>query len=154
MFGILRAKRWYFAVVVAAFVLAVLGSAPTARAEHVSICPHKIILNAEGQSDDVQAIVRIVLPSAYLESFAAVLYLDGVEVAVAESAYYCALDDNLIIGFDRTDLQNNPDVQALAGQTVVAEVVGSVVVDCGGALVEENFSGSDTVEILKPGNKK
>ena len=154
MFGVLRARRPHFAVLIAAFVLAVLASAPTARAEHVSICPHKIILNAEGQSDDVQAIVRIVLPSASLESFDAVLYLDGVEVAVAESAYYCAVDDNLIIGFDRTDLQNNPDVQALAGQTVVAEVVGSVVVNCGDELVEESFSGSDTVQILKPGKKK
>ena len=154
MFALLRARRWCLAVLIAAFGLAVLGSASTARAEHVSICPHKIILNAEGQSDDVQAIVEIVLPSAYLESFEAVLYLDGVKVAVAESAYYCALDDNLIIGFDRTDLQNNPDVQALAGQTVVAEVVGSVVVDRGDELVEVSFSGSDTVEILKPGNKK
>lgn len=154
MFAVLRAGSQGTLLVFAVFVLAVLALAPAAHAEQVSICPHKIVLNAEGQSDDVQAIVSIVLPSANLESFDAVLILDGVEVAVAESAFYCAVDDNLIIGFDRTDLQNNPDVKALAGETVIAEVVGSVIVDDGGELVEISFSGSDRVQIVKPGNKK
>jgi len=116
----------------------------------VQMSPHKICLNAEGQSDDVQAIVRMWLPSPHLVDFDVKLYFDGTQVAVAESAFYCVIDDNLIIGFDRATLQSNPDVVALGGQEVLATVQGLVTVDGYGVF---GFGGSDYVEILKPGKK-
>jgi len=146
--------------------LAVLGAflcagASIASAESVKIAPFKIVLNAQGNSDDVQAIVGMVLPSASIVDFEVTLSLDGEEnvVALAESAFYCAIDDNLIVGFDRTELQANPVVVGLAGQTVVATVDGYVTVEyvnADGELVSHTreFSGSDTVEIVAPGNKK
>ena len=145
--------RLLFVCVLAAFIVTV-GSAGTALGDdHVSMAPHKIVLNAQGNSDDVQAIIGMSLPSATIVSFDAVLSFDGVDVSIAESAFYCAIDDNLIVGFDRTELQNNPDVAALAGQTVVATVEGQVTVQTGDTTYTRNFIGSDSVEILKPGRK-
>jgi len=121
--------------------------------ETVNVNPHRIVLNAQGASDDVQANVRIFLPGAPVLDFAVTLAFDGVVVAEAESAYYCVLDDILLVGFDRTTLQNNPDVKALANTTVTATVEGTVWVDVAGVLTPVSFSGSDTVEILAPGAK-
>ena len=80
---------------------------------------------------------------------------DGdIVVAEAESAFYCVVDDILIVGFGRTDLQNNPDVQAMANKTVTATVDGSVtVVNVDGVEITTSFSGSDLVEIVAPGKK-
>ena len=123
-------------------------------AETVNVNPHKIVLNAQGAFDDVQANVRIVLPGAWVVDFDVTLAFDGVVVAEAESAYYCVLDDILIVGFDRTALQNNPDVQALANSTVTATVNGTVTVkNADGLETTVSFSGSDTVEIVAPGDK-
>ena len=124
-------------------------------AETVNINPHKIVLNAQGQSDDVQANVHIILASANITAFDAILSFDGIDVALAESAFYCVIDDILIIGFDRTSLQENEDVQEMANTTVIATVIGSVTVkNADGNEIETSFSGSDMVEIVKPGKKK
>ncbi len=123
-------------------------------AEIVNINPYKIVLNANGVADDVQANVRIILPGAWVVDFDVTLSLNGTVVSEAESAFYCVVDDILIVGFDRTSLQNNPDVQALANQTVTAEVIGSVtVINAEGIETEVSFSGSDTVDIVAPGKK-
>jgi len=122
-------------------------------AETVNINPHKIVLNAQGESDDVQANVHIILPGAQIvDDFDVTLAFDGIVVAKAESAFYCILDDILIVGFDRTDLQDNPDVQGMANTTVTATVDGSVtVLDAKGVAITKTFSGSDSVEIVAPG---
>jgi len=120
----------------------------------VNINPHKIVLNAQGEFDDVQANVHIVLPGAKIVDYDATLSFDGIEVAVAESAFYCVLDDILIVGFDRTELQENEDVQDMANTTVKAIVDGSVtVIDGDGDEITTTFSGSDSVEIVAPGKK-
>ena len=141
--------RTLVACALAALIITLSGTA-FVLAEPVKIAPHKIVLNAEGKFDDVQAIVRMVLPSANIVDYDVDLSLDGVSVAKAESAFYCLIDDNLIVGFDRQDLQNNPDVTALAGQTVTATVAGWVEVAGGGTF---DFSGTDLVEIVKSGKK-
>jgi len=148
-----RSNHRILGVCVAMALGVFLSAGGSVLGETVNVCPHKIVLNAEGNSDDVQAIVRMVLPSADIVSFDVVLRFDGVDVAVAESAFYCIVDDNLIVGFDRQELQSNPDVIALAGQEVLATVEGHVVVSVGGALFTREFSGSDYVEIVKPGKK-
>ena len=123
-------------------------------AETVNINPHKIVLNAEGKADDVQANIPIVLASALIVDFDVTLSFDGTEVAEAESARYCLIDDMLIIGFDRDSLQDNQDVQDMANTTVEATVEGYVIVEiAGGVQIETCFSGSDMVEIVKPGKK-
>ncbi|MDT8304164.1 MAG: hypothetical protein RQ760_21960 [Sedimentisphaerales bacterium] len=124
-------------------------------AETVNINPHKIVLNAEGASDDVQANVNITLSGSRIVDFDVRLEFDGILVAEAESAFYCVLDDILIVGFDRITLQNNPDVQAMANKIVTATVGGSVtVINSVGDEIITSFSGSDTVEIVAPGKKE
>jgi hypothetical protein len=139
---------------VSAGVLLVLIASGVGLAEIVNINPHKIVLNADGSADDIQANVRIILPAACVVDFNVTLSLNGTVVAEAESAFYCAVDDILIVGFDRTSLQNNPDVQALANKTVTAAVTGTVTVrNAEGIETEVSFSGSDTVDIVAPGKK-
>ena len=141
-------------MVVATVLLVVVGTG-VCRAETVNINPFKIVLNAQGASDDVQANVSMALPGALIVDFDVSLAFDGVVVAQAESADYCPIDNMLAIGFDRTELQNNPDVQAMANTTVTAFVTGTVtVINVDGDAITRAFSGSDTVEIVLPGNKR
>ena len=135
-------------------LLLVAAPSGVCLAETVNINPHKIVLNAVGAADDVQANVHIVLPGARIVEFDVTLFFNGIPVAQAESARYCLIDDMLIIGFDRTSLQDNKDVQKMANKTVTAAVDGSVTV----AIADDDeipvsFSGSDTVEIVQPGKK-
>ena len=135
-------------------VLLVVVASGVCWAETVNVNPHKIVLNAQGAADDVQANVNIILPSARIVDFDVTLSLDGIVVAEAESAFYCVLDNILIVGFDRTSLQNNPDVQAMANSTVTATVTGTVTVkNADGEEITTSFSGSDMVEIVAPGKK-
>jgi len=116
----------------------------------VNINPHKIVLNAEGKADDVQANIPIYLTSGWEQGFTAELYFNDTIVAEAESARYCYIDDMLIIGFDRTELQNNPYVKAIANSTVTATVTATLTNPDGELITIE---GSDIVEIVKPGKK-
>ena len=137
-----------------ASVLLVVVVSGVCWAETVNINPHKIVLNAQGAADDVQANVNIILPGAPVVGFDVSLSFDGILVAEAESAFYCVLDNILIVGFDRTNLQNNQDVQAMANSTVTALVTGTVTVkNANGDEIVVSFSGSDTVEIVAPGKK-
>ena len=142
----MKTKQW---LVVFMLILLIEG---LCWAETVNINPHKIVLNAQGAADDVQANVRIILPGARVVGFDVTLTFNGMVVAQAESAYYCVLDDILIVGFDRTTLQDNADVQAMANMTVTATVNGTVTVkNAEGIETAVSFSGSDTVEIVSPG---
>ena len=139
-------------------VLLLAISSGVCLAVTVNINPHKIVLNAEGKADDVQANIPIILASAKIVEFDVILsFNDGtgnIAVAEAESARYCLIDDMLIIGFDRTELQDNPDVQDMANSTVEATVEGSVtVINADGEEITTAFNGSDMVEIVKPGKK-
>ena len=140
-------------------VATVVGVCLAEDEDIVNINPHKIVLNAEGKADDVQANIPMVLPSASIVEYEVTLsFCDGnddmIVVATAESARYCLIDDMLIIGFDRTDLQNNPDVQDMANSTVELTVDGYVKVeDSVGDETTRSFSGTDMVEIVKPGKK-
>jgi len=119
---------------------------------HVNINPYKIVLNANGKADDIQANIPIALASASITKFDVTLSFDDIEVAKAESARYCLIDNMLIIGFDRTELQDNPDVQDMANSKVMATVEGSVTVrDADDKKVTTEFCGSDKVKIVAPG---
>ena len=137
-----------------ACVLLIVMTSGMGLAEAVNINPYKIVLNAQGASDDVQANVHIILDSASIVDFYVTLALDGIVVAEAESAFYCVVDNILIVGFDRTSLQANPDVQAMANETVTATVIGTVtVINADGDETTTVFGGSDSVEIVAPGKQ-
>jgi len=115
---------------------------------NVSINPYKIVLNAQGAADDVQANVSIGLSSARIPVFDVELWFDDELVAEAVSARYCLIDHILIIGFDREKLLANPDVIAMGNSIVEATVAGTVTDNNG---LTKEFSGSDMVEIVAPG---
>ena len=138
------------------FVAVLLAATGVSWAERVSITPHKIVLNAKGQSDGIDAIVGIVLPSGTIEDFEGKLRLvaeddDGnvveILIAMAHAVRYCAIDDNLFLTFDREVIQTHPEIVSRAGQTVLFGVEGSVTI--GGSLYE--FCGYDEAQIHAPG---
>jgi len=109
--------------------------------------PFKLVLNAQGQFEDVEGNFAVGLPAGAIDAFAFDLYLDGVWVSQAYAVRYCAIDDVLSVSFDRAALQANPDVVALTGLVVEAHIEGFVVV--GGD--EVDLAGTDEMEILAPG---
>ena len=142
-------------IVVVGLVAALLAVPGVVSAENrVKIAPHRIVLNAKGQSDGIDAIVGIWLPSSAITEYEAILYLvveddpdNPIPIASVVAVRYCAVDDNLFVTFDREEIQNNPYIIACAGQTVRFWVDGSVTV--GGDVYE--FSGGDEVDIHDPG---
>ena len=146
MFGIARTA--FCAVVIAATPL-LAGSAQAGEA-HLSMTPFKLVLNAQGQFEDVEGNFIVGLPGA-IDSFAFQLYLEDVLVSDAYAVRYCVIDDVLSVSFDRTALQANPDVQALAGLVVEARVDGSVSVFDGDDTTEIFLFGYDEMEIVNPG---
>jgi hypothetical protein len=136
--------------VLLAGVLLVVIVGSVCLAQTVNINPHKIVLNAQGVSDDVQANISIKLTSARIPVYDVELFFGTTKVADAESARYCLIDHILIIGFDHAELLANPDVIAMANTTVTATVVGTVTDDNG---VTKEISGSDIVEIVAPRKK-
>ena len=57
-------------------VLLVAAVGGLCLAETVNINPHKIVLNAEGKADDVQANIPIVLASALIVDFDVTLWFE------------------------------------------------------------------------------
>ena len=137
-------------LLLASFVLLLVGYSPAGA---ITISPHKLVLNSQGNAEDVQAIIPIGIPSGYaFTTGEATLEFDGVEVAVSISMRYCYVDDNLIVGFDKEELLQHPEVIALAGMTVTATVQGTfTITDADGNTSTRDFSGSDQVEIVAPG---
>ena len=136
--------------------LAWFGAQSPCCGEPVQIAPHKIVLNANGQADDIQAIISMPLPAGYaLGDFEVQLLLDGRHVVNAQTFRYCPIDQNFLAGFDRETVLESPVVADLANQTVEARVVGWYVAvnDEGEDMIVE-FEGADTVEIVAPVGKK
>lgn len=122
-------------------------------AQSVTIAPYKIILNAKGQFEDIQAIIRTPLESGYrIVDFEVNLRFNSVLIAQAQTLVYCYVDSNFLAGFNRTEVQNNPDVQAMAGSVVEAQVDGwALCVNAEGQTIVKELFGKAYVEILKPG---
>jgi hypothetical protein len=119
----------------------------------VKISPHKIVLNAEGNSESIQAIVN--MPGSRVVSCEIDLLFNNTVVASTTSARYCFDHDNLLVYFNREAIIASDVVRDMAGRTVEATIEGFVIFE-GGATVHftaEN-TGTDTVEIVAPGNKK
>ena len=145
--GIIRLAA--FAAIVA--VTPCFAESAEAGEAPLSMTPFKLILNAQGQFEDVEGNFGVGLPPGTIDAFAFDLYLDGILVSEAYAVRYCFIDNVLSVSFDREALQANPDVVAMAGLIVEAQVKGSVVVDDGAVATEVDLVGTDEMEILRPG---
>ena len=128
----------------------------TLLGQTMTMSPHKIVLNAVGASEDVQAVIGMWLPSGYaITDFQITLTFGDQVVAEAASVAYCAIDDNLLVGFDKDQLLANPLVIAMAGTTVTATVEGTLELTAAdGTIYTRDFAAFDYVEILAPGKNK
>ena len=126
----------------------------------VTMSPYKIILNAElkGALQDVQAVIGMSMrPSEEyrLGEFKVTLYLDGVPVTDAFGFRYCYIDDNFLASFDREVIQTYLFEKKIFGTVLTATVAGWYeTLKEGEDPVITEFSGDDSMEIVKPGNKK
>jgi hypothetical protein len=149
-------KRFLVCLLVMAGMTVIFGGV-VCQAETITMAPHKIILNAQGQSDDFQAVINMSMLGGYsLSDYEVSLSFDGQFIALAESFRYCPIDDNFLAGFDREEVLNNPVVISMAGGMVDATVAGwFTAVNAEGDSYTREFSGTDKVEILaQSGDKK
>lgn len=142
-------------VLLALVVLFIIAAPTVSHSEEMTMSPYKIILNAKGQFEDMQAVIRMSMDAGYiLSDYQVSLALNGVTVGEAISFRYCYIDDNFLAGFDRTAVQANPDVIALANTTVTATVEGwFTAVNSEGDTYTQYFSCTDTMEIIDPDKK-
>ena len=121
----------------------------------VNMSPHRIILNAKskGALQDVQAIIPMYLPAGcQIADFEVTLKLDDAPVAEAFDLRYCFVDDNLLVSFDRQEIQSYCIENTLTGEGIKATVAGWLVaVKTDGSEVRIDFTGDDLVDILNPG---
>ena len=116
----------------------------------VNISPFKIILNADGSSDDIQAKIPMALPAGEITDFEASLLIgDADEILITSDFYYCAIDNILHIYFDRKTVLDYLKDNEIEGKGLIAEVWGSFYV--GDEYVE--FEGDDIVEVLDPDHR-
>ena len=116
----------------------------------VNINPFKIILNADGNSDDIQAKIPMALPAGEITDFEATLLIDKVgEGVITFDCYYCAVDNILHVYFDRETVLGYLRDNGIEGKGLPAEVWGSICVE--GQCID--FEGEDRVEVLGPGQR-
>lgn len=127
----------------------------TASADALTICPEKIVLNAKGQFEDVQAVIRMAMTSGYtLSDYNVTLSFDGVVVSEAYFMRYCYIDDNFLASFDRPALQANPTVIAMENSFVGATVEGWYeATNSDGESYRHDFSYTTMVQIVDPDKK-
>jgi len=113
----------------------------------VNISPFKIILNADGNSDDIQARIPMALPAGEITDFEAyLLFGDADEMLVTDEFYYCAVDNILHVYFERSAVLKYLKENNIEGSNVIAQVWGGFFV--GDLYVD--FAGSDSVIVLDP----
>ena len=123
-----------------------------ANSQTMTMAPHKIILNALGNSESIQAVVPMHL--TVFNGCEATLTVGGYTIAETSEAKYCYIDDILLVYFDRTVVLTHPDMLLMDGQIVEASVDGVVyTVDGDGNSIAREFSAQDDVEIVDPEKK-
>jgi len=124
-------------------------------AQSIMLAPHKLVLNAKGQSESVQALFGMNLPAGFVpEEHEVALKIGGATVLEAYDLEYCPIDDVLHVYFDRAALQTAPEVVAAAGETVTVTVEGwFVAVDPDGEELYKTILGTGTLEVVAPARK-
>ena len=151
---------WVTTICCIVSVLALMGVPAECYDVNVSITPSRIILNAEcvGSSQDIQAIIPFTLPAGggFVEgSFVGSFDLgDDVEPVTTKSFHYCYVDENLLVSFDRGEIQAKAKDNGLAGDVLVT-VSCTFKIKCNDETeIPITLEGTDSVEILAPGKKK
>lgn len=124
--------------------------------QSMTMSPYKICLNANGQSDNFQAVIPMTLEPGYTYyGCEATLYIDGQFIADSYGAKYCYIDDNLLVYFDRDDVLSNPVLQELTGVTHTAMVEGNLIMapTDGGDNIVRGFTAYDDVLVFDPDKK-
>jgi len=128
-----------------------------AECDYVSIAPSRIILNAEcvGSFQDIQAIFPFNWPPVEGSLEGGFYFGDDEDPAcITDSFHYCVDDDNLLVSFDRGE------IQAYAKEHELPDGVYEVTASCTFNVEFDDgpktftLEGTDLVEILTPGNKK
>ena len=134
-------------------IVAIIALSSVAFAEVLTMSPHKIVLNAQGKFEDVQAVIRMPMQAGYtLSDYQVTLSFNGIPIIQAFNMRYCYIDDNFLASFDRTAIQNHPTVIGMANTTVIATVAGWYsAVNADGLSYTHDFSWTDDVEIVDPG---
>ena len=115
-------KRWRNAavgVISAVLVLVVVlpAAPPAAAADEVTVNmrPDVIILNSQGDAEEVVAQIDLpITPGHSIQSFDISLRFDGVHVADAFALVYCYSDGLYAASFDKKELLQNQDVIGMA----------------------------------------
>ncbi|HOP06704.1 MAG TPA: hypothetical protein PLF13_05355 [candidate division Zixibacteria bacterium] len=123
--------------------------------ETMQFSPHKINLQSTSTtSESVQAIISVVIPSDYhISDFAFTLSFNGEAVVDAYDFYYCYIDNNLVIYFNKSEVIASPVTQALANTTVVAAVDGYFTASSDTDSFTVDLSTVAEVEIIRPSQK-
>lgn len=146
-----RSRFTTVSLILVSFIVVTGGG--IALGDGLMFSPFKLVLNSQGQAEDLQAIVPMCIASGCLfDGGEASLYIEGELIATSSSMRYCYIDDNLLIGFDKEEVLSHPLVQELAGNTVEAFVDGYFEATCAdGDSYTQLFDGSDFIEIMAPG---
>jgi hypothetical protein len=142
-----------WAVIPCLAIVAIIALSSVAFAEVLTMSPHKIVLNAQGQFEDVQAVIRMPMQAGYtLSDYQVTLSFNGIPIIQAFNMRYCYIDDNFLASFDRMAVQNHPTVIGMANTMVTATVAGWYsAVNSDGNSYTHDFSWTDDVEIVAPG---
>ena len=140
-----------FALVFTSLFLSIAIQSDATITVPVSMSPYKIILNAEckGSSQDIQAIVSI-SPANYEKikgNTINIRFGEGGPTSKTTSYKYCIIDANLLVSFNRTEIQK---------ELIEDDIKGVIEVTVNDTDSDGNifFIGTSTVEIIAPGNKK
>lgn len=140
--------------IILTFVLSLffITVADNAFGQTMSICPSKIVLNQQGNTESFQALVPTALQAGYVFSeCSATLSIGGVFIADSYSAKYCYLDNNLMVYFDRTGVLSSKAVADMANTFQTAAVEGTfTMVNADGDYISRTFVAYDEVEIVDP----
>ena len=121
--------------------------------ETMQISPYMINLQSKGTAESVHAIIGLYIPGNYhLTDYSFTLSFNGVDVTDANDCYYCYIDDNLIISFDKSEVLTSPVTIDLANSEAVAAVNGFFRVESDDDSYDTELSTVARVEIISPAN--
>ncbi|MEE8575934.1 MAG: hypothetical protein V3T31_01645 [candidate division Zixibacteria bacterium] len=135
------------------FSITFFATTNSASSQTMTMAPHKIILNALGNSVSVQAVVPMHL--TVFDGCEATLTIGDYTIAETSEAKYCYIDDNLLVYFDKIEVLTHPDMLLMDGTVQTATVEGNVfTVDADGNSITLAFTAFDDVEIVDPDKKQ
>ena len=153
-----RRTVWVTCCVVLALALLqvpILSEEPdlaTVTERTVHLHPDRIILNAKlnGSQQDIRATVLYDLTGYQITDFEIYLQFDGCSTAFLAHSFRITAEGNCEAIFYRVNIHDDPEFAGLAGTTVEATVAGTFSAVRGEYNRDEDFTGSDYVQVVDP----